>query len=159
MRISSDSNSDPCPVPDDVLGALYRSSKEGLPELIATVSPSVRAALALYCYRRGHLKGIGLAIASTCNEYDLMTWGGGAGAALYARSRESAAAPPAASQYVARQTITLASGSLRKSLPIVDEDIDPDDGAEENQPAEAESTEAQAAAAPDTPESEPPRSA
>jgi hypothetical protein len=93
-----------------------------------------------------------------------MTWGGGAGAALYARSRESAAAPPAASQYVARQTITLASGSLRKSLPIVDEDIDPDDGAEETQSAEAESaeaesTEAQAAAAPDTPESEPPRSA
>ena len=153
MRISSDSNSDPCPVPDDVLGALYRSSKEGLPELIATVSPSVRAALALYCYRRGHLKGIGLAIASTCNEYDLMTWGGGAGAALYARSRESAAAPPAASQYVARQTITRASGSLRKSLPIVDEDIDPDDGAEENQPAEA-----QAAPVSDTQESEPPRS-
>ena len=41
MRISSDSNSDPCPVPDDVLGALYRSNKEGLPELIATVSMAI----------------------------------------------------------------------------------------------------------------------
>ena len=137
MSINSDSYSDPCPVTDDMLGALYRSSKDGLPELIATVSPSVRAALALYCYRRGHLKGIGLAIASTCNEYDLTTWGGTAGAALYARSRETASAAPAASQYVARHTITLASGSLRKSLPIVDKEVEPDDDAEPEPPASA----------------------
>ena len=152
MNINSDSHSDPCPVTDDVLGALYRSSKDGLPELIATVSPKVRAALAIYCYRRGHLKGIGLAIASTCNEYDLMTWGGTAGAALYARSRETAATPPVASQYVARQTITLATGSLRKSLPIVDEEIDPDDGAEAEPPAEADvPVEATASAEAETP--------
>ena len=126
MRISRDSDSDPCPVPDDLLGDLYRANKNGLPELIATVSPDVRAALAMYCYRRGHLKSIGLAIASTCNKYDLEVVGGTAGAALYARSREAAPAPPVASQYVARQKITLASGSLRKSLPI-DEDVDLDD--------------------------------
>jgi len=125
MRISRDSDSDPCPVPDDLLGELYRANKNGLPELIATVSPDVRAALAMYCYRRGHLKSIGLAIASTCNSYDLETVGGTAGAALYARSREAAPPPPVASQYVARQKITLASGSLRKSLPI-DEDIEDD---------------------------------
>jgi hypothetical protein len=126
MRISRDSDSDPCPVPDDMLGELYRANKNGLPELIATVSPDVRAALAMYCYRRGHLKSIGLAIASTCNLYDLETVGGTAGAALHARSREAAPAAPVASQYVARQKITLASGSLRKSLPI-DEDVDLDD--------------------------------
>src|SRR6185436_14611973 len=126
MRISRDSDSDPCPVPDDLLGDLYRANKNGLPELIATVSPDVRAALAMYCYRRGHLKSIGLAIASTCNKYDLEVVGGTAGAALYARSREAAPAPPVASQYVARQKITLASGSLRKSLPI-DDDVDLDD--------------------------------
>src|SRR5690348_12308983 len=67
MRISRDSDHDPCPIPDSQLGELYRASKHGLPELIATVSPEVRAALAIYCYRRGHLKSIGLAIASTCN--------------------------------------------------------------------------------------------
>jgi hypothetical protein len=126
MRISRDSDSDPCPVTDDLLGELYRANKNGLPELIATVSPDVRAALAMYCYRRGHLKGIGLAIASTCNLYDLETVGGTAGAALFARSRETAPPPPVASQYVARQKITLASGSLRKSLPI-DDDVDLDD--------------------------------
>jgi hypothetical protein len=125
MRISRDSDSDPCPVSDDLLGELYRANKNGLAELIATVSPAARAALAIYCYRRGHLKSIGLAIASTCNSYDLETAGGAAGAALFARSREAMPAPPAPSQYVARQKITLASGSLRKSLPI-DEDVDAD---------------------------------
>ena len=117
------SDHDPCPVPDSKLGELYRASKNGLPELIATVSPDVRAALAIYCYRRGHLKSIGLAIASTCNAHDLETVGGTAGTALYARSREAAPTPPVASPYVARQKITLASGSLRKSLPI-DEDVE-----------------------------------
>jgi hypothetical protein len=126
MRISRDSDHDPCPIPDSQLGELYRASKHGLPELIATVSPEVRAALAIYCYRRGHLKSIGLAIASTCNPHDLEMVGGAAGAALYARSRETAPAPPAATPYVARQKITLASGSLRRSIPI-DEEIDPDD--------------------------------
>jgi hypothetical protein len=93
------------------------------------VSPDVRAALALYCYRRGHLKGIGLAIASTCDAYDLEVSGGTAGAALFARSREVAPVTPVASQYMARQKITLASGSLRKSLPI-DEEVEPDDAPE-----------------------------
>jgi hypothetical protein len=129
MRISRDSDSDPCPVTDDMLGELYRANKNGLAELIETVSPDVRAALAMYCYRRGHLKGIGLAIASTCELYHLETSGGTAGAALFARSRETAPAAPVASQYMARQKITLASGSLRKSLPI-DEDIDPDESVE-----------------------------
>jgi hypothetical protein len=121
MKINRDSDGDPCPVSDDMLGELYRASKEGLPALIATVSPDVRAALASYCYRRGHLQGIGLAIASTCEEYDLVRWGGTAGAALFARSREVAPAQPVASHYVARRTITLASGPLRVNKPLGDE--------------------------------------
>jgi hypothetical protein len=133
MRINRESDSDPCPVSDDMLGELYRSSKGGLAELIATVSPDVRAALALYCYRRGHLKGIGLTIASTCELYDLETLGGTAGAALFARSREVAPVAPVASHYVARQKITLATGSLRKTIPI-DEEVEPDDGDGEAQP-------------------------
>ena len=123
MRISRDSDSDPCPVTDDMLGELYRANKNGLQELIATVSPDVRASLAMYCYRRGHLKSIGLAIASTCDMYDLETVGGTAGAALFARSRETAPPAPVASQYVARQKITLASGSLPQSLPIAEEPV------------------------------------
>jgi hypothetical protein len=160
MRISRDSDSDPCPVTDDLLGELYRANKHGLPELIATVSPDVRAALAIYCYRRGHLKGIGLAIASTCNLYDLETVGGTAGAALYARSREATPPPPVASQYVARQKITLASGSLRKSLPIDnDDDLDDEPEAAPPRPAALKSEPAAAAPAePEPPKSAPPKS-
>lgn len=171
MRISRDSDSDPCPVTDDLLGELYRANKNGLPELIATVSPDVRAALAMYCYRRGHLKSIGLAIASTCDIYDLETVGGTAGAALFARSREVAPAAPVASQYVARQKITLASGSLRKTLPI-DEDVELDDVPEsdppgsaalESEPAESASSEPEppksVAPKSELPKSEPPESA
>ena len=165
MRISRDSDSDPCPVTDDLLGELYRANKNGLPELIATVSPDVRAALAMYCYRRGHLKSIGLAIASTCDMYDLETVGGTAGAALFARSRETAPPAPVASQYVARQKITLASGSLRKSLPI-DEDVELDDidldDEPEAAPLESAALEskpvASAPAEPEPPKSVPPKS-
>jgi hypothetical protein len=160
MRISRDSDSDPCPVTDDLLGELYRANKNGLPELIATVSPDVRAALAMYCYRRGHLKSIGLAIASTCDIYDLETVGGTAGAALFARSREVAPAAPVASQYVARQKITLASGSLRKTLPI-DEDVELDD-VPESEPPESASLESEppesASSEPEPPKSVPPKS-
>ena len=166
MRISRDSDSDSCPVTDDLLGELYRANKNGLPELIATVSPDVRAALAMYCYRRGHLKGIGLAIASTCDVYDLETVGGTAGAALFARAREVAPAAPVASQYVARQKITLASGSLRKSLPI-DEDVELDDidldDTSNADPLESAALEsepvASAPAEPEPPEAAPPEAA
>jgi hypothetical protein len=124
MKINRDSDSDPCPVTDDMLGELYRASKDGLPQLIATVSPDIRAALASYCYRRGHLQSIGLAIAATCDRHDLITWGGTAGAALFDRSRQSESAPDALSHYASRRKISLASGPLRANVPIDDE---PDD--------------------------------
>jgi hypothetical protein len=110
-----------CPVSEDMLGQLYRSSEHGLRELIATVSPDVRAALAAYCYRRGHLQAIGLAIASTCDEEDLVTWAGRAGAFLFARSREAPVAPTP-SYYAERRKISLASGPLRNNLPIDDDE-------------------------------------
>jgi hypothetical protein len=79
---------DLCPVGDELFGELYRSSKQGLPVLVATVPPDTRAMLALFCYRRSHLHEMGLAIAVSCNEDDLVWSGGRAGAALFERSRE-----------------------------------------------------------------------
>ena len=66
---------EPCPVTDQMLGEIYRSGARGLIELIATVSPTARALLAVYCYRRAHLASIGLAIAATCEEDDLTSLG------------------------------------------------------------------------------------
>lgn len=124
-----------------MLGQLYRSSEQGLPALIATVAPDVRAQLATYCYRRGHLRAIGLAVASTCDEYDLINWGGTAGAALFARSREASAEPPALSHYAARRKVTVPSAPLRTHPPIDDEpepDVEPEPQADAEPQVEAE---------------------
>jgi hypothetical protein len=109
-----------CPVPDQLLGEIYRASPHGLGELIATVSPRARVLLALFCYRRSHLASIGLAIAATC-EKDELTWlGGNAGAALFERSRET----PKSTQIDihSHRKITLPTGPIRRLSPIHDEE-------------------------------------
>ncbi len=108
---------EPCPVPDELLGEMYRASAHGLNELIATVSPTARALLAVYCYRRAHLASIGLAIAATCEEDDLTSLGGNAGATLFERSREVPKSPSIGAHAAGRRKITLAK-SLREFSPI-----------------------------------------
>jgi hypothetical protein len=83
-----------CPVPDEMLGEMYRASAHGLSKLIATVSPTARVLLAVYCYRRVHLASIGLAIAATCDKDDLTHFGGNTGAVLFERSREASNCRP-----------------------------------------------------------------
>ena len=114
---------DVCPVCDELLGELYRASELGLPALVATVSPDIRAMLALFCYRRSHLQAIGLAIAASCDEDDLVQSGWRVGAALFARSREAPTPEPVAPHYTARRKITLATGPLRE-MPAMDEEPD-----------------------------------
>ena len=104
---------EPCPVSVEVLGEMYRVSAHGLDELIATVSPTARVLLAVYCYRRAHLASIGLAIAATCDKDDLADWGGNAGTVLFQRSREAPQTSPSNTHAADRKIITLATGALR----------------------------------------------
>lgn len=129
MKTSHDAlERDVCPVGDEMLGALYRASEHGLPALIDSVPPLTRAMLALFCYRRSHLQPLALAIASTCEERDLVHWGAALGTALYAMSHKSEikAAPVTSS----RSKITLPSKPLATFARI---DIDFDD--DETEPA------------------------
>ena len=113
---------EPCPVADQMLGEMYRASAHGLSELIATVSPTARVLLAVYCYRRAHLASIGLAIAATC-EKDALTWlGGNIGAVLFERSREAPKSSSADAHATGRRKITLATQPLRQRSPIEDEE-------------------------------------
>jgi hypothetical protein len=80
-------NEETCPVPESVLGQLYRASPEGLSALVETLPPVARATLAIYCRRRGHLASLALAIASTCDKDDLIDAGGIFGASLFVQSR------------------------------------------------------------------------
>jgi hypothetical protein len=119
---------DVCPVRDELLGKLYSASKHGLPDLIATVPPATRAMLALFCYHRSHLHSMGLAIAASCDEDDLVRLGGRVGSTLYSRAQEAPQPAPLASHNANRRKITLATGPLRQMVPLVDE---PDDEIEE----------------------------
>ncbi len=126
MKTSHDAlERDVCPVGDEMLGALSRASEHGLPALIESVPPLTRAMLALFCYRRSHLQPLAMAIASTCEERDLVHWGAALGSALYAMSRkQSAKAVPSSS----RSKITLPSKPLATFARV---DLDFDDETEE----------------------------
>ena len=113
---------DSCPVHDELLGQMYRASEHGLPMLVESVSPQVRAMLALFCYRRSHLHSLALSIASSCSERDLIHFGGRVGSTLYALSREAPASRAAPStSYGGRKPITLSTKPLSTFAPIEDE--------------------------------------
>ena len=118
-----------CPVSEDLLGALYRTDKNGFPELLATLKPHDRALLALFCYPRSHLHDLGIAIAATCEESDLLNLGGRVGAILHGISREMPQAAPSPTHAAGRRRITLATGQLRQMIPL---DEEPDEGAIHN---------------------------
>ena len=80
---------DSCPVHDELLGELYRADQNGLAQLVESVAPDVRAMLALFCYRKAHLRRIGLAIAATCDLPSLVQkWGTVLGHAIFNQSRD-----------------------------------------------------------------------
>jgi hypothetical protein len=108
---------EPCPVTDQMLGEIYRASAHGLNELIATVPPTARALLAVFCYRRAHLAQIGLAIAATCEEDDLTSLGGNAGAMLFERSRKAPQSRLTDAGTSNRRKITLSVGPIRTPVP------------------------------------------
>ena len=100
-----------CPVPDSLLGELYRASPAGLHALVDSIPPGTRALLALYCYRRSHLSGLALAIASTCERSDMIGAGGALGAAVFEQSRQ---APKAVEEK--RRKVTLSNGAFMKLI-------------------------------------------
>ena len=102
-----------------MLGEMYRASAHGLNELIATVSPTARALLAVYCYRCAHLASIGLAIAATCEKDDLTSLGGNAGTMLFERSREAPQSSLTDARANGRRTITLPAADFACSAGVL----------------------------------------
>lgn len=115
-----------CPIRDELLGEMYRASEHGLPQLVASVSPDVRAMLALFCYRKSHLYSLALAIARSCSEQELVQSGGRVGSTLFALSREPASRNNAVTSYGNRKPITLSTKPLTQIAPIADEPDDED---------------------------------
>jgi hypothetical protein len=99
---------------------MYRASESGLPRLVESVSPDVRARLALFCYRRSHLHSLAVAIAASCSERDLVENGGRVGSTLFGLSRERTA-KSSPSLPGGRKPITLSTKPLSVLAPLEDE--------------------------------------
>ena len=95
-------------VPVELVKRLLQASVAEAPEIVADLSDRQRARLAYFCYSRGHLHAIGLAIAATCDVPSLIAAApsNGAGSALHAQSRQRA--KPEHRSRTGRRAITLA---------------------------------------------------
>ena len=112
---------DVCPVPESIFGQLYRAHPRGLCELAESIPAQTRAMLALFCYRRAHLQPLSLAIASTCDEMDLVQAGGRVGTVLFDLSRQPDATVTAQPPEPGRRKITLSKGPLWNPAPLEDD--------------------------------------
>jgi hypothetical protein len=110
-------------VPDDLVGRLYRAGEGAVADLLGELSLGDRANLAMYCYRKSHLRRTGLAIAATCDLTSLVqAWGTALGQAIFTQSRE-----PADEERVVgsrRAKVTLARSSGLAIAPFEDEPLD-----------------------------------
>jgi hypothetical protein len=87
------------PPPDDdtgiserLIGLLYRAADNGMLDLVAAFTADERATLAMFCYRKTHLRRIGLAIAATCDLNTLIQhWGEVLGTAIFTQSQAPSA--------------------------------------------------------------------
>jgi hypothetical protein len=80
-------------ISDELVGRLYRSSEQAILEIAAGISPHDRANLAMFCYGKANLHGIGLTIASTCELATLVqVMGSAVGQVLFDQSHARKAA-------------------------------------------------------------------
>jgi hypothetical protein len=94
------------------LDRLYGAAVRNVTEIIADLTASERARLAVFCYGRAHLNAIGLSIAATCELDHLMAaaQSSTAARAIFVQSRERAL--PAEKPLPGRRnTISLASSA------------------------------------------------
>jgi hypothetical protein len=103
---------DVCPIRDELLGELCRADDRFMPDFVSALAPDIRASLALFCYRRNHLHSMGLAIAASCDENDLVRQGGNAGAVLFTCSKELSRRRTVSPRVESRK-VTLSTGVLR----------------------------------------------
>jgi hypothetical protein len=94
-------------IPDELVSRLYGGGENAVDAITATLSMRQRANLAVFCYHKSHLHGIGLAIAATCDHAIFAQMlGTSVGGTLYAQSRER---PRSAERKSFRPKVTLAS--------------------------------------------------
>lgn len=76
-------NTDDCPVPEFVFAQLVSASLETASTLVENLPETQRSRLAVYCYRRAHLRALGLTIAARCSKRSLVEESGYAGELIH----------------------------------------------------------------------------
>ncbi len=111
-------------VPEELIGRMHRASETTIRALGEKLTAQERANLAMFCYRKAHLRPIGLAIAATCELPELVQqWGSVLGQAIFTQSREGGGEQhPTRAHH--RPKITLARSAGGERPPLVDLDID-----------------------------------
>jgi hypothetical protein len=103
-------------IPEELVGRLYHASENAVLDLISRFTPTERANLAVYCYRKAHLYRIGLAIAATCDrEILVQALGTNLGETLCAQSRDRALQLRESTPNAFRPKITLAKTTAYQS--------------------------------------------
>jgi hypothetical protein len=75
-------------ISEALVGRLHRATEDSVLGLVSAFRPDDRAKLAMHCYRKSHLRQIGLTIATTCELGSLMReLGPVLGRAIFAQSR------------------------------------------------------------------------
>src|SRR5262245_8911475 len=98
-----------------MLARLLHANVQDITEVVAPLPEPERAQLAVFCYSRGHLHEIGLAVGATCDLRALINAAAAAGTALFQRSRAEPARESARAAGGGRSRITLAKSASGSS--------------------------------------------
>jgi hypothetical protein len=81
-------------ISEELIGRLHHATEDSVLDLVSTLRASERAKLAMHCYRKSHLRQIGLTIATTCDLKSLVQeLGSVLGGAIFAQSRRPSEEP------------------------------------------------------------------
>jgi hypothetical protein len=81
-------------ISEQLIARLHHATEESVLDLVASLRADQRASLAMHCYRKSHLRQIGLTIATTCDLNALVQeLGSVLGGAIYAQSRKRTEEP------------------------------------------------------------------
>ncbi|MES0880185.1 hypothetical protein [Roseibium sp. SCP14] len=86
MGLSDPTDSETCPVSDNHLERLLSATCNAVSDVSGQLSENQRAALAVYCYKRSHLRRLGLSLAALCTPQSLSMEAGYAGELIHAQA-------------------------------------------------------------------------
>jgi hypothetical protein len=91
LRVSGSIDIEGCPVAEEFLNTLLRLTPTDVTQQTNALPDDQRGRLAVYCYRRSHLRRLGLTIASQCSRRSLVEEAGHAGELIHFQATNMAA--------------------------------------------------------------------